>query len=104
MESEEERQEYVLNPTGKIWCGTFRQPKGKPWIFGQFDDVVLPAAVFLLEKSNLSHSERGSPTLVARAISAVVRHNCINSVSKLGGSVTFFFTRRQLVKVIILDN
>lgn len=74
MEKEEERQEYVLNPTGKIWCGTFRQPRGKPWIFGQFDDVVLPAAVFLLEKSNLSHSDRGSPILVARAISAVVRN------------------------------
>lgn len=72
MEDEVDRKEYVLNENGKIWIGTFREPKGKRWIFGQFDDVVLPSAAFLLEKSDLPHSDRGSPILVARAISAVV--------------------------------
>lgn len=72
MENEEDLKEYVLNETGKIWCGTFKNPKGKRWIFGQFDDVVLPAACLLLEKSGLPHSERGSPVMITRAISAVV--------------------------------
>ncbi|KAF5293126.1 hypothetical protein FQA39_LY13736 [Lamprigera yunnana] len=64
--------EYILNENGKVWTGSFNNPKSKRWIFGQFDEIVLPAAIFLLEKSNLLHSDRGSPTLVARAISAMV--------------------------------
>lgn len=81
MESEEERNEYILNETGKIWCGTFKQPQGKHWIFGQFDEISLPTAVFLLEKAQLDPSRRGSPAMVARAISAIVSimpsHNSI---------------------------
>ncbi|KAJ8921066.1 hypothetical protein NQ315_015862 [Exocentrus adspersus] len=72
MESEEEKEEYVLNETGKIWCGTFKNPTGKHWIFGQFDEVSLPASVFLLEKSGLAAAERGSAVHVARAISAII--------------------------------
>lgn len=72
MEDEEERNEYIMNETGKIWCGTFKQPQGKHWIFGQFDEISLPTAVFLLEKSQLDPARRGSPVMVARAISAIV--------------------------------
>lgn len=72
MPNEKERNEYILNENGKIWCGTFKKPIGKHWIFGQFDDIVLPAAVLLLDKSGLAPADRGSPVLVARAISAVV--------------------------------
>ncbi|KAJ8975426.1 hypothetical protein NQ317_018935 [Molorchus minor] len=72
MENEEDRNEYVLNETGKIWCGTFKEPKGKHWIFGQFNDISLPGAVFLLEKSGLAPADRGSPVMVARAISAII--------------------------------
>lgn len=73
MENDEEREEYILNETGKIWCGTFKNPKGKHWIFGQFDEISLPTAVFLLEKSKLEAASRGSAVMVARAISAIVR-------------------------------
>ncbi|XP_065163119.1 hemocyte protein-glutamine gamma-glutamyltransferase-like [Atheta coriaria] len=79
MENEEERKEYILNENGKIWCGTFKKPSGKRWIFGQFDDVTLPAACLLLERSGLAPADRGSPVLIARAISAV-----INSVDDNG--------------------
>lgn len=74
MKNEEERKEYILNENGKIWCGTFKKPIGRQWIFGQFDDLVLPAAVLLLEKSGLAHRDWGSPVLIARAISAVVSY------------------------------
>ncbi|KAK4880422.1 hypothetical protein RN001_008568 [Aquatica leii] len=67
--------EYIMNETGKVWVGSFNNPKSKKWIFGQFDEIVLPAAVFLLEKSDLPHSDRGSPILVARAISALINAN-----------------------------
>lgn len=72
MEDDAQRKEYILNDTGKIWMGSFLAPQGRRWFFGQFDDVVLPAAVHLLEKSGLRHEDRGNPVLMARAISAIV--------------------------------
>lgn len=74
MEEEDLRDEYVLNDTGKVYMGSYLKPKGRRWFYGQFDDVVLPAAIHLLEKSGLNHSDRGNPILMARAISAVVCH------------------------------
>lgn len=76
LDKEDLRREYVLNDSGKVWMGSARQPRGRRWVFGQFDDAVLPAVALLLEKSNLPHSERGNPIAVSRAISAVVSsHN-----------------------------
>lgn len=75
MDNESSRKEYVYNDHGKLWCGTWRQPKGRKWIYGQFDDVVLPAVMYLLERSGLEHSERGNPIRVCRAISAMVSPN-----------------------------
>ncbi|XP_014370143.2 hemocyte protein-glutamine gamma-glutamyltransferase [Papilio machaon] len=75
MDNDAFRKEYVLNEQGKIWCGTWRQPKGRKWIYGQFDDVVLPACMYLLERSGLEHSERGNPVRVCRAISSIINAN-----------------------------
>ncbi|KAK5646601.1 hypothetical protein RI129_005065 [Pyrocoelia pectoralis] len=75
MPKTEDLNEYILNEVGKVWVGSFNNPKGKTWIFGQFDEMVLPATILLLEKSNLPHSDRGSPVLVARAISAMINSN-----------------------------
>lgn len=72
MEDEKLRKEYVLNDSGKVWCGSFRAPKGRRWVFGQFEEVSLPASVFLLEKANVPYFERGNPIKLVRAISAVV--------------------------------
>lgn len=73
LEDEEQRQEFVLNESGKVWMGSARKPEGKRWIFGQFDDVVLPAIMYLIELSRLNHADRGNAVHMARAISAVVR-------------------------------
>nr|CAD7202776.1 unnamed protein product [Timema douglasi] len=75
MDHEDNRKEYVLNETGKVWTGSARKPLGRRWIFGQFDDAILPGAMYLLELSKLSHAERGSPVKIARAISAVINAN-----------------------------
>lgn len=73
MEDEVQRNEYVLNENGKVWVGgSYRKPRGRRWVYGQFDDVVLLATTCLLELSRLKHSERGDPVKVSRAISAVV--------------------------------
>ncbi|XP_046990643.1 hemocyte protein-glutamine gamma-glutamyltransferase-like [Schistocerca americana] len=75
LEKEELRREYVLADTGKVWLGSARRPRGRRWVFGQFDDAVLPAVALLLERAALPHALRGDPVAVARAISAVVNSN-----------------------------
>lgn len=72
MDNESNRKEYILNDYGKVWYGSYRQPKGRRWVYGQFDDVVLPTCMYLLERSGLAHSERSNPIQVVRAISAIV--------------------------------
>ena len=53
-----------MNETGKIFVGTHHRPKGRRWVYGQFQDVVLPATHLLLEMSGLSPTERGNPVQV----------------------------------------
>lgn len=72
LEGEDLLREFVLNESGKVWKGSSRRPEGKRWIFGQYDDVVLPAIMYLLELSKLKHADRGNPVQMARAISAIV--------------------------------
>ncbi|CAG0884266.1 unnamed protein product [Cyprideis torosa] len=75
MDNDIWRKESVLNDTGKIWIGNYKKMSGRQWVYGQFDDAVLPATMMLLELSNLNFNERGNPIKVARAISAVVNSN-----------------------------
>ncbi|XP_073987907.1 hemocyte protein-glutamine gamma-glutamyltransferase-like [Rhodnius prolixus] len=72
LSQESEIREYVENDTGKVWMGSYRQPRGRRWIFGQYEDVVLPTVMYLLELADLPHEDRGSPVLISRAISAVI--------------------------------
>ena len=65
-------EEYVLNETGKVYTGSYKHPIGRDWAFGQFEDSVLPAAMYILDKSKLNPSLRGNPVKVARVISAMV--------------------------------
>ncbi len=67
------REEYVLNEVGKIYGGSHNSVQGRPWIFGQLRDAVLPAACHMLDSARgLRDAERGDPVRVARAISAIV--------------------------------
>ena len=73
MHDDKETREYVQNDVGKVWMGTHDNYYGRPWVFGQFEDCVLPACCFILDNSSLKPAERGNPVKVARAISAMVR-------------------------------
>ncbi|XP_064611555.1 protein-glutamine gamma-glutamyltransferase K-like [Liolophura sinensis] len=77
------KQEYVLNDRGSVWMGSVHRPYGRKWNFGQFDDPVLQAAIFLLNKSDLCPTGRSSPVSVIRAISALA-----NSSDEDGGVLT----------------
>ena len=62
---------------GKIYGGSHNNVQGRPWIYGQLRDAVLPAACHVLDKGagaavNLRDADRADPVKVARAISALV--------------------------------
>jgi len=73
VDDDEERYEYVINDAGKIYTGSYRNVKGRPWIYGQFDDCVLPAACVLLEMSGLAHAERSNPLKVVKALASMIK-------------------------------
>lgn len=75
LPEEELLAEYLLSDAGKIYVGSHRSIRSRPWVFGQFEDRVLLAAVYVLERSRLPLSDRGDPVQVCRAISSVVNSN-----------------------------
>ncbi|UYV85179.1 F13A1 [Cordylochernes scorpioides] len=80
LSKKEDREEYVLNEVGKIFVGTYQQPTGRRWIYGQFGVAVLPAVMFVLERSKLDYTARGNPVRVARAVAALVNAQDENGV------------------------
>ncbi|NXD19443.1 TGM4 glutamyltransferase, partial [Spelaeornis formosus] len=75
MANEAHKKEYVLNDTGYIYVGSSYSIYGRPWNFGQFEDYILDACMYLLDKSKLSLTERKNPANVSRAMSALVNAN-----------------------------
>ncbi|XP_014675499.1 PREDICTED: hemocyte protein-glutamine gamma-glutamyltransferase-like [Priapulus caudatus] len=72
MASDEEKEEYVLNDLGKIWCGSAKRMRYRVWNFGQFEDMILDAALRVVEESGLDPSMWGNAAQVIRSISAMV--------------------------------
>lgn len=57
MEDTSLLQEYVLNDVGKVWVGPVKTTRGKAWAYGQFDAVVLPAVMFMLDKVEMPYQK-----------------------------------------------
>ncbi|XP_045689221.1 protein-glutamine gamma-glutamyltransferase 2 [Phyllostomus hastatus] len=82
LDSEEERQEYVLSQQGFIYQGSAKFIKGIPWNFGQFEGDILDICLTLLDvnpkfqkDSGRDCCRRSSPIYVCRVVSAMVNCN-----------------------------
>nr|CAD7596481.1 unnamed protein product [Timema genevievae] len=76
MEDKHLLEEYVVNDVGKIWVGPYGTSRGREWVFGQFDDCVLPACMVMLDRAAGAGSlKRSDPVTVTRSISRIVNSN-----------------------------
>ncbi|KAK7810212.1 hypothetical protein U0070_010376, partial [Myodes glareolus] len=79
LESEPQRQEYVMNDYGFIYQGSKSWIRPCPWNYGQFEENVIDICLELLEKSlnfqidpSTDCALRGSPVYISRVVCAMV--------------------------------
>uniref|UniRef100_A0A6J0TAC9 Coagulation factor XIII A chain n=1 Tax=Pogona vitticeps TaxID=103695 RepID=A0A6J0TAC9_9SAUR len=72
LDDEKERQEYVLNDLGVIYYGDPESIKTRSWNYGQFEEGVLDACLYLMDRAQLALSGRGNPVKISRVGSAVI--------------------------------
>ncbi|KAK7124090.1 hypothetical protein R3I93_022257 [Phoxinus phoxinus] len=72
MDKDEDRQEYVMNDVGIIYNGEFNNITSRSWNFGQFEQGVLDACLFVLDSGKVPLVFRGSATEIVRQASALM--------------------------------
>ncbi|KAM3840335.1 coagulation factor XIII A chain isoform 2-T2 [Vipera latastei] len=72
MDEEEEREEYVLNDLGVIFYGDPENIRSRSWNYGQFEEGILDACLYLMDRAQLDLSGRGNPIKVSRVGSAMI--------------------------------
>ncbi|XP_012589609.1 PREDICTED: coagulation factor XIII A chain [Condylura cristata] len=72
LDDDRQREEYVLNDLGVIFYGDAGDIKGRSWSYGQFEDGILDACLYLMDRANMDLSGRGNPVKVSRVGSAMV--------------------------------
>ncbi|XP_057636746.1 protein-glutamine gamma-glutamyltransferase 5 isoform X1 [Chionomys nivalis] len=87
LESEPQRQEYVMNDYGFIYQGSKSWIRPCPWNYGQFEENVIDICLELLEKSlnfqidpSTDCALRGSPVYTSRVVCAMINSNDDNGV------------------------
>uniref|UniRef100_A0A8C3WDA2 Coagulation factor XIII A chain n=1 Tax=Catagonus wagneri TaxID=51154 RepID=A0A8C3WDA2_9CETA len=72
LDDDKEREEYVLNDIGVIFYGEFNDIKSRSWSYGQFEDGILDACLYVMDRAKMDLSGRGNPIKVSRVGSAMV--------------------------------
>ncbi|XP_053570678.1 coagulation factor XIII A chain [Bombina bombina] len=72
MDDEREIEEYVMNDVGVIFHGDITNIKRRSWEYGQFEERILDACLYLMDKAQLDLSGRGNPIKISRVGSAVI--------------------------------
>ncbi|XP_076999733.1 coagulation factor XIII A chain [Tamandua tetradactyla] len=72
LDDEKEREEYVLNDIGVIFYGDINNMKSRSWSYGQFEDGILDACLYVMDKAQMDLSGRGNPIKVSRVGSAMI--------------------------------
>ncbi|XP_039081369.1 coagulation factor XIII A chain, partial [Hyaena hyaena] len=72
LDDDKEREEYVLNDIGVIFYGDFNDIKSRSWSYGQFEDGILDACLYVMDRAEMDLSGRGNPIKVSRVGSAMV--------------------------------
>ncbi|KAM4028339.1 coagulation factor XIII A chain [Anomaloglossus baeobatrachus] len=72
LDNEKEIEEYVMNDVGVIFHGEVSNIKTRSWEYGQFEEQILDACLFLMDKAQLDLSGRGNPIKISRIGSAVI--------------------------------
>ncbi|XP_028622904.1 protein-glutamine gamma-glutamyltransferase 5 isoform X3 [Grammomys surdaster] len=87
LESEPQRQEYVVNDYGFIYQGSKSWIRPCPWNYGQFEENIIDICLELLEKSlnfqvdpSTDCALRGSPVYISRVVCAMINSNDDNGV------------------------
>ncbi|XP_059115525.1 protein-glutamine gamma-glutamyltransferase 5 isoform X2 [Peromyscus eremicus] len=82
LESEPQRQEYVMNDYGFIYQGSKSWIRPCPWNYGQFEENIIDICLELLEKSlnfqvdpSTDCALRGSPVYTSRVVCAMINSN-----------------------------
>ncbi|XP_074091333.1 protein-glutamine gamma-glutamyltransferase 5 [Macrotis lagotis] len=87
LESEPQRQEYVMNDHGFIYQGNKNWIRPCPWNYGQFEENIIDICLKLLDKSlnfqvdpAIDCALRGSSVYISRVVSAMINSNDDNGV------------------------
>ncbi|XP_069862024.1 protein-glutamine gamma-glutamyltransferase 5 [Dipodomys merriami] len=87
LDSEPQRQEYVVNDYGFIYQGNKNWIHPCPWNYGQFEENILDICLELLDKSlhfqidpSTDCALRGSPVYISRVVCAMINSNDDNGV------------------------
>ncbi|XP_035981496.1 coagulation factor XIII A chain [Fundulus heteroclitus] len=74
------RTEYVLNSTGLIYMGTPEQVSERGWVYGQFEEGVLDACIYIMDVCRMPIQSRGEVTKMVRTASALINSQDDNGV------------------------
>ncbi|XP_027725824.1 protein-glutamine gamma-glutamyltransferase 5 isoform X2 [Vombatus ursinus] len=87
LESEPQRQEYIMNDYGFIYQGNKNWIRPCPWNYGQFEENIIDICLKLLDKSlnfqvdpAMDCALRGSSVYISRVVSAMINSNDDNGV------------------------